>query len=53
MLGSEAAVVTYIRLQQVKTAKGLETLKSEETRVWQIINGAWTNVHFHRSEIQM
>ena len=52
MLGSEAAVVTYLRLQQIRTDEGLKTKKSEETRVWQIINGSWTSVHFHRSHIE-
>jgi calcium/calmodulin-dependent protein kinase (CaM kinase) II len=51
MLGPDAAVVSYVRLQQkVDSASGRPlTLASEETRVWQRLGGAWRNVHFHRS----
>jgi hypothetical protein len=50
MLGSDAAVVSYVRLTQSLDAAGApQTSKFEETRVWQKIGGAWKHVHFHRS----
>lgn len=51
MLGPDAAVVAYVRLQQkIDSASGRPvTVASEETRVWQRTQGAWRNVHFHRS----
>jgi calcium/calmodulin-dependent protein kinase (CaM kinase) II len=50
MLGSDAAVVSYVRLTQSLDAGGApQTSKFEETRVWQKIGGAWKHVHFHRS----
>jgi calcium/calmodulin-dependent protein kinase (CaM kinase) II len=53
MLGSDAAVVSYVRLIQVTSASGQsETVAFEETRVWQRINGRWKHVHFHRSANQ-
>jgi hypothetical protein len=50
MLGSDAAVLSYVRLTQSLDASGApQTSKFEETRVWQKIGGAWKHVHFHRS----
>jgi len=50
MLGSDAAVVSYVRLTQSLDASGApQTSKFEETRIWQRIGGAWKHVHFHRS----
>jgi len=50
MLAPDAAVVSYIRLQQKLAADGApKTVSTEETRVWQKIDGKWKNVHFHRS----
>lgn len=51
MLGADAAVVSYVRLQQKVDSKTLRpvTLATEETRVWQRKDGKWRNVHFHRS----
>ena len=50
MLGSDAAVICYVRLTQSVDAAGApQTSKFEETRVWQKIGGAWKHVHFHRS----
>jgi calcium/calmodulin-dependent protein kinase (CaM kinase) II len=50
MLGSDAAVLSYVRLTQSLDAAGApQTSKFEETRVWQKIGGAWKHVHFHRS----
>lgn len=49
MLGSEAAVVSYICLKQLKDENGVQTIKTEETRVWQLVKGAWILVHFHKT----
>lgn len=50
LLGSEAAVVAYVRLVQfVDDAGQPQTARFEETRVWQRIDGRWRHVHFHRS----
>jgi calcium/calmodulin-dependent protein kinase (CaM kinase) II len=50
MLGPDAAVVSYIRLQQKLDGNGRPlTISTEETRVWQKVGGKWKNVHFHRS----
>jgi calcium/calmodulin-dependent protein kinase (CaM kinase) II len=50
MLGDDAAVVAYVRLvQRVGDDDKPATVCSEETRVWQRIDGRWRHVHFHRS----
>lgn len=49
MLGEDAAVVTYVRLQQVLSNGRPRTKVSEETRVWEKRDGKWKNVHFHIS----
>jgi hypothetical protein len=50
-LGSDAAVVSYVRLIQKLDGSGAPTTTAvEETRVWQRIQGEWKHVHFHRSE---
>jgi ketosteroid isomerase-like protein len=49
-LGPDAALITYIRLVQKLDATNKPiTAISEETRVWQRLDGAWKHVHFHRS----
>jgi calcium/calmodulin-dependent protein kinase (CaM kinase) II len=49
-LGSDVAVVSYVRLIQHLTGDGQpKTSCFEETRVWQRQDGQWRNVHFHRS----
>lgn len=49
-LMGDAAVVSYVRLNQRVDAAGRPTLSAiEETRVWQRVAGAWRHVHFHRS----
>jgi len=46
----DAAVVSYVRLNQRQTAEGGPiTTAVEETRVWQKKDGRWKHVHFHRS----
>jgi hypothetical protein len=46
----DAALVTYIRLVQSLDAEGNpRTSHFEETRVWQLEEGRWRHVHFHRS----
>jgi calcium/calmodulin-dependent protein kinase (CaM kinase) II len=46
----DAAVVSYVRLNQRVDAEGRPTTSAvEETRVWQMIDGRWRHVHFHRS----
>jgi hypothetical protein len=51
LLGSDAGVVSYIRLIQKLDAEGAPVTSAvEETRVWQRIQGEWKHVHFHRSE---
>jgi calcium/calmodulin-dependent protein kinase (CaM kinase) II len=50
MLGDDAAVVVYVRLvQRIADDDKPATVCSEETRVWQRIDGRWRHVHFHRS----
>jgi calcium/calmodulin-dependent protein kinase (CaM kinase) II len=50
MLGSDSAVVSYVRLNQVLDTNGAAVVRrSEETRVWQRQQGEWKHVHFHRS----
>jgi hypothetical protein len=49
MLGSEAAVVTYVRLTQSVDAEGAPHTRSvEETRVWHKQHDEWKLVHVHR-----
>jgi hypothetical protein len=51
LLGSDGAVVSYVRLIQKLDADGAPvTTAVEETRVWQRIQGEWKHVHFHRSQ---
>lgn len=50
LLGSDAAVVSYVRLTQTVDEHGRpQTTRVEETRVWQRRDGQWKHVHFHRS----
>jgi calcium/calmodulin-dependent protein kinase (CaM kinase) II len=51
MLGEDAAVVTYIRVDEMKAVNAPATATSyEETRVWQRGGqDGWKLVHFHRS----
>lgn len=50
LLGTDAAVVSYVRLVQRVTGDGQPTTTAvEETRVWQKQGTHWKHVHFHRS----
>jgi hypothetical protein len=52
MLGPDAAVLSYVRLNQKLNAAGEPvTAAVEETRVWHKQGGAWKHVHFHRSPL--
>ena len=45
----DAAIVTYVRLNQ-RLAGGLPVTEAvQETRVWHRRDGRWQHVHFHRS----
>jgi hypothetical protein len=46
----DTAVLAYVRLNQNVGPDGSpSTTAFEETRVWQLQNGRWRHVHFHRS----
>lgn len=48
-MGSEAAIVSYVRLTQSVAADGVpHTRSAEETRVWHKQNDEWKLVHVHR-----
>ncbi|MGD9854073.1 MAG: DUF4440 domain-containing protein [Planctomycetaceae bacterium] len=50
LLGSDAAIVSYVRLvQQVDSTDTPQTHRFEETRIWHRQDGRWRHVHFHRS----
>lgn len=49
-LFGETAIVTYVRLIQVKTAEEpVQEYACSETRVWVKQGERWVHVHFHRS----
>ena len=48
-LGETAAVVTYVRVDQILKDGVPVTKTSCETRVWEIRNSNLVNVHFHKS----
>ncbi|CAG2109833.1 unnamed protein product [Medioppia subpectinata] len=51
-LGSDSAVIAYIRLNQFVDKSGnVVTTRGEETRVWRKNDGKWQLVHFHRSDV--
>ncbi len=50
ILGDDVAVISYIRLiQHLDESNRPQTVRFEETRVWQKQQGQWKHVHFHRS----
>jgi len=47
-----SAVVSYVRLMQIRNADGTtQSLSFDESRVWQLLQGKWRCVHFHRSAV--
>jgi hypothetical protein len=49
-LMNDSAIISYVRLVQMLDPNGSPITKAtEETRVWQLIDGKWKHVHFHRS----
>ncbi len=49
-LMGDVALIAYVRLTQRVGADGTsQTTTSQETRVWQSVDGQWKHVHFHRS----
>jgi ketosteroid isomerase-like protein len=51
-LMGDVAVVTYARLIQRMGPDGAAvTVATTETRVWQLQDGRWRHVHFHRSAV--
>ncbi|MBI2805688.1 MAG: DUF4440 domain-containing protein [Planctomycetes bacterium] len=49
----DVAVISYVRLNQRVDLDGVPTTRAiEETRVWQMQEGAWKHVHCHRSLAQ-
>jgi hypothetical protein len=49
-LMGDVAVVSYVRLVQSLGESGsARTSHFEETRIWQMQQGKWQHVHFHRS----
>lgn len=50
ILGENTAVIAYIRLTQRVGSDGQSvTSSTQETRVWQRIEGLWRHVHLHRN----
>ncbi len=50
VLGLDAVVVAYVRMvQSVGGDEHPVISATEETRVWQRVDGRWRHVHFHRS----
>jgi Calcium/calmodulin dependent protein kinase II association domain len=50
LIGADCAIVSYVRLHQGVDSSGVAgTRRFEETRVWQLQEGQWRHVHFHRS----
>lgn len=50
ILGDDVGIVSYNRLLQSVDSDGQPVSScTEETRVWQLQEGSWKHVHFHRS----
>ncbi|XP_064640836.1 calcium/calmodulin-dependent protein kinase type II delta chain-like isoform X15 [Lineus longissimus] len=51
LLGDDSACIAYVKLTQYidSSVGAARTAQSEETRIWQKIDGKWMNVHLHRS----
>jgi calcium/calmodulin-dependent protein kinase (CaM kinase) II len=49
----DSALIAYFRLTQYVDANGHPNSRgTEETRVWQRVQGDWRHVHFHRSPVK-
>mmetsp|Transcript_32689 Transcript_32689/g.47985 ORF Transcript_32689/g.47985 Transcript_32689/m.47985 type:complete len:121 (+) Transcript_32689:22-384(+) len=46
LCGPDVGIVSYVRVIQ----RDFKTVRTEETRVWQRVEGKWAHVHFHRSQ---
>lgn len=44
------AVLSYVRLTQTMKDNEPVTIRQSESRVWELTNGKWKNVHFQKSE---
>jgi len=51
LTGGDSAVVCYIRLIQRMGPNGPETVRSNETRVFEKAAGQWICVHFHKTPV--
>mmetsp|Transcript_54247 Transcript_54247/g.63392 ORF Transcript_54247/g.63392 Transcript_54247/m.63392 type:complete len:214 (-) Transcript_54247:45-686(-) len=50
IIGENVAIITYVRLLQTISEDGEPSCsKTEETRVWQLMDEGWKNVHFHKA----
>lgn len=50
LLSEDSSSIAYIRLTITKNASGVQTQRSEETRIWLRKENKWMCVHFHRSK---
>ncbi len=50
ILGDTAAVITYVRVDQVLNTTSIPVTKTtSETRIWEQRNGRLVHIHFHKS----
>jgi len=45
----KSALITYVRDRKNIATGNIESFK--ETRIWELMNGNWKHVHFHRNKI--
>ena len=45
----KSALITYIRERKDLSSGKIDKFK--ETRIWELINGTWKHVHFHRNKL--
>jgi calcium/calmodulin-dependent protein kinase (CaM kinase) II len=48
-LGDSVAIISYVRLTQRVTGHDAQTVRTDETRIWERRSNGWKVVHFHRS----
>ncbi|XP_070545099.1 calcium/calmodulin-dependent protein kinase type II subunit alpha-like isoform X3 [Ptychodera flava] len=52
VFGPDAACIAYVRLRQRTTEPAITvTFRTQETRVWQRIDGKWKVIHFHSTPL--